>query len=40
MATLLIPGLGATPRFYQDQLVAVWRHGAVQVADHTRDDTS
>jgi len=37
--TLLIPGLFASPRFYEKQLAVIWRFGPVMVADHTRDDT-
>ena len=37
--TVLIPGLFASPRFYEKQLAALWRFGPVMVADHTRDDT-
>ena len=38
-AILLIPGLTATPRFYEPVLPALWRFGPVTVADHTRDDS-
>ena len=36
---LLIPGLTATPRFYEPVLPALWRFGPLTVADHTRDDS-
>ena len=36
---VLIPGLLCSPRLYADQLPALWRFGAVTVADHTRDDS-
>lgn len=36
---VLIPGLTATPRFYEPVLPALWRFGPVTVADHTRDDS-
>lgn len=36
--TVLVPGLLCTPRLYQEQIPALWRLGAVTVADHTRDD--
>ncbi len=39
LATVLIPGLLCTPRLYFGQLPALWRFGAVTVADHKRDDT-
>ncbi len=35
---VLVPGLAASARLYGDQLPALWRHGPVHVADHTRDD--
>lgn len=35
--TVLVPGLLCTPRLYQEQIPALWRLGAVTVADHTRD---
>jgi len=35
---VLIPGLTATPRFYEPVIPALWRFGPVTVADHTRDD--
>lgn len=37
--TVLIPGLFASPRFYEKQLAPLWRFGPVTIADHTRDDT-
>jgi len=39
LATVLIPGLNCSARLYADQIPALWRFGAVQVADHTRDDS-
>jgi pimeloyl-ACP methyl ester carboxylesterase len=36
---VLIPGLLCSPRLYAEQLPALWRYGAVMVADHTRDDS-
>jgi len=39
LPTVLIPGLYATPRLYAAQLPALWRHGPVTVADHTRGAT-
>lgn len=35
---LLIPGLIATPRFYQPVVPALWKFGPVTVANHARDD--
>jgi pimeloyl-ACP methyl ester carboxylesterase len=34
---VLIPGLLCSPRMYEPQIPALWRHGPVMVADHTRD---
>jgi pimeloyl-ACP methyl ester carboxylesterase len=39
LPTLLIPGLLCSPRFYLQQLPALWRFGPVTIADHTRDDS-
>lgn len=36
---VLIPGLLCSPRLYAEQLPALWRHGPVMVADHTRADS-
>jgi pimeloyl-ACP methyl ester carboxylesterase len=36
---VLIPGLLCSPRLYAEQVPALWRFGAVTVADHTRDDS-
>jgi pimeloyl-ACP methyl ester carboxylesterase len=36
---VMVPGLLCTPRLYFEQLPALWRFGAVLVADHTRDDS-
>ena len=36
---LLVPGLGCSARLYSPQLDALWRFGAITVADHTRDET-
>jgi pimeloyl-ACP methyl ester carboxylesterase len=39
LAVVLIPGLLASARLYAEQIPALWRSGAVTVADHTRDDS-
>ena len=39
LAVVLIPGLLASARLYAQQIPALWRSGAVTVADHTRDDS-
>jgi pimeloyl-ACP methyl ester carboxylesterase len=39
LPTILIPGLFASPRFFEKQLPALWRYGPVTIADHTRDET-
>ena len=36
---VLIPGLLCSPRMYEPQTPALWGHGPVMVADHTRDDS-
>ncbi|MGH8979630.1 MAG: alpha/beta fold hydrolase [Acidimicrobiales bacterium] len=36
---VLVPGLLVTARLYAPQLPALWHHGPVTVADHTRDDS-
>ena len=36
---VLVPGLLTSPRLFSGQLLAVWRHGPVTIADNTRDDT-
>ena len=36
---VLVPGLNCSPRLYGPQMPALWRFGAVSVANHTRDDT-
>ena len=36
---VLIPGLLGSARLYSPQIPALWRLGAVMVADHTRDDS-
>ena len=36
---VLIPGLLCSPRMYEHQTPALWGHGPVMVADHTRDDS-
>jgi pimeloyl-ACP methyl ester carboxylesterase len=36
---VLVPGLNCSARLYADQIPALWRFGAVVVADHTRDDS-
>jgi pimeloyl-ACP methyl ester carboxylesterase len=36
---LLIPGLLCSARLYAEQVPALWRHGPVTIADHTRDDS-
>jgi pimeloyl-ACP methyl ester carboxylesterase len=38
-ATVLIPGLLCSPRLFAQQIPALWRHGPVHVADHTRADS-
>jgi pimeloyl-ACP methyl ester carboxylesterase len=35
---VLVPGLLCSARLYAPQLPALWRHGPVMVADHTRDE--
>lgn len=35
---VLVPGLLCSARLYAPQLPALWRHGAVMIADHTRDE--
>src|SRR6187401_1875704 len=37
LPVVLIPGLYLTARFFAAQLPALWRHGAVMVANHARD---
>lgn len=37
--TVLIPGLACSARLYAGQIAALWRHGPVMVADHTRQDS-
>jgi pimeloyl-ACP methyl ester carboxylesterase len=39
LPSVLIPGLLCTPRLYAEQLPALWRFGAVTVANHTHDDS-
>jgi pimeloyl-ACP methyl ester carboxylesterase len=39
LPTVLVPGLNCSARLYAEQIPALWRFGAVMVADHTRDDT-
>src|SRR5579864_5246792 len=36
---VLVPGLGSSARTHLDILPALWRHGPVTVANHTRDET-
>ena len=36
---VLIPGLLCSPRMYEPQIPALWAHGPVMVATHTRDDS-
>jgi len=36
---VLIPGLGASPRLFAEQIPGLWRFGPVTIADHTRDDS-
>jgi pimeloyl-ACP methyl ester carboxylesterase len=38
LPTLLIPGLGDSPRLFEAQIPVLWRFGPVMVADHTRDE--
>ncbi|HUE47826.1 MAG TPA: alpha/beta fold hydrolase [Steroidobacteraceae bacterium] len=39
LAVVLLPGLLGSARLYAQQIPALWRSGAVTVADHTRDDS-
>jgi len=39
LPVVLIPGLLDSARLYAGQIPALWRSGAVMVADHTRDDS-
>ena len=39
LPTVLIPGLLCTPRLYAEQIPALWRFGAVTIANHTLDDS-
>ena len=39
LPVVLIPGLACSARLYRDQVAALWRFGAVTIADHRRDDT-
>ena len=39
LPVVLVPGLNCSARLYADQIPGLWRFGAVQVADHTRDDS-
>jgi pimeloyl-ACP methyl ester carboxylesterase len=39
LPVVLIPGLLDSARLYAPQIPALWRCGAVMVADHTRDDS-
>jgi len=39
LPAVLVPGLNCSPRLYAEQIPALWRFGAVMVADHIRDDT-
>jgi pimeloyl-ACP methyl ester carboxylesterase len=39
LPVLLIPGLTCSARLYVEQISALWRHGPVTVADHTRDSS-
>ena len=39
LPVVLVPGLLCTARLYAEQIPALWRFGAVTVADHTRDDS-
>ena len=36
---VLVPGLTCSARLYAEQIPALWRCGAVMIADHTRDDS-
>ena len=36
---VLIPGLLCSHRMYEAQIPALWRHGPVILADHTRSDS-
>jgi pimeloyl-ACP methyl ester carboxylesterase len=37
--TVLIPGLACAPRYYAEQVPALWHFGAVMVANHTAHDS-
>jgi pimeloyl-ACP methyl ester carboxylesterase len=39
LPVVLVPGLLASARLYAHQIGALWASGAVQVANHTRDDS-
>jgi pimeloyl-ACP methyl ester carboxylesterase len=39
LPVVLVPGLTCSARLYAEQIPALWRFGAVMVADHTRDDS-
>jgi pimeloyl-ACP methyl ester carboxylesterase len=39
LPTVLVPGLLCTPQLYAEQLPALWRLGAVMIANHTHDDS-
>jgi pimeloyl-ACP methyl ester carboxylesterase len=39
LPVVLVPGLNCSARLYGEQIPALWRFGAVTVADPTRDDT-
>ncbi len=39
LPVVLVPGLLASARLYAHQIGALWPNGAVQVANHTRDDS-
>ena len=39
LPSVFVPGLACTPRLYASQVAVAWSAGAVQVADHTRDDS-
>jgi pimeloyl-ACP methyl ester carboxylesterase len=36
---VLIPGLASTPRYYAEQVAALWRFGALTFANHTAHDS-
>ncbi|HUN25550.1 MAG TPA: alpha/beta fold hydrolase [Steroidobacteraceae bacterium] len=39
LASVLVPGLGASARLYAEQVPELWQLGPVTIADHTRDES-